>query len=360
MRLRLILVGAGHAHLEVIRLNSVMPLGNIEIYLISPSDYQYYSGMFSGYTEGLYDEDDIRINLRELTNKCGVNFIKKSASRVFPERKKLFCEDGAVYPFDLISFDLGSKSIPPEFVHSQVCSVKPNFQFVEQINEIRESSTPLVVGGGAAGCELALSIQAYKNNREIKGDVRIVTADKVLSSSSNKTSGKIKSLLERSGVQVWENERVSDIYDDYIETSFNNHIHHSGLLWLGGPIGEPIFQLSNLAVDEKGFAFITDALQFEKYSFMFGAGDCVTLRSYPNLDKSGVYAVRQGPILFENLHRYINNQPLQSYEPQKKALYILSTGGEKGLLLYGKFSHHSHQAWKLKNKIDTNFMKKYK
>ncbi|MFC7322077.1 FAD-dependent oxidoreductase [Halobacillus campisalis] len=360
MRRRLILVGAGHAHLEVMRLHKNNPLTDIEMCLINPSNYQYYSGMFSGYAEGLYTEEETRIDLTEFAERCGVHFIKKKASRVFPERKKLFCEGGAVYPFDIISFDIGSKSIPYEFAGSDARSVKPNYQFVEQMNSLRATSTPLIVGGGAAGCELAVSIQTFKNKHEIAGNVRLVTSSNVLADSPRKTSKKLKSILEETGVQIWENEKVKDMYDECIVTEMNNRIRHTGVLWLGGPLADPIFTLSNIDVDTRGFAYVKATLQFEKYSFIFGAGDCVTLRTYPHLDKSGVYAVRQGPVLFENLKAYLDDEPLKKFEPQKKAMYILSAGKKKGLLMYGGFSHYSGKAWNLKNKIDTNFMKKYK
>ncbi|MCP3029274.1 FAD-dependent oxidoreductase [Halobacillus sp. A5] len=360
MKKRLLLVGAGHAHLEVIRQLRNNPIENVEICLISPSDYQYYSGMFSGYAEGIYSEEQTRVNLRELTKKSKINFVRKKAVRIFPERRKLFCEGGAVYPFDLISFDIGSKSIPPDFTASIARSVKPNYQFVEQINHLRERPTPLIVGGGAAGCELALSIQTYKNNHRIEGQVKLITSRAVLSSTPGRTARKLRSVLEEAGVLLWEHEKVTHIFEDYISTNENNRIRHTGVLWLGGPVGDPIFTDSSISVDERGFAFIRPTLQFAEYDFIFGAGDCVTLRSDPSMDKSGVHAVKQGPVLFRNLRAYLTHESLQTYEPQKHALYILSAGDKKGFLLYGGFSLYGRQAWRLKHKIDTDFMNKYK
>ncbi|TGB01867.1 FAD-dependent oxidoreductase [Halobacillus salinus] len=360
MSKRLLLVGAGHAHLEVIRNLTEEKFSDVEVCLITPSAYQYYSGMFSGYTEGLYDMEDTRVDVEKLAKAAGIHFVKKMARKLLQKQKKLVCTDRSVYPFDVISFDIGSRSLPAELESSVAKTIKPNYEFINQINELRETSHPLLVGGGAAGCELAMSIQTYKRKRNIPGQVRLISADRVLSDAPGRVSRKLRSLLSKKGIQLWEQERAVDVHDEHILTDQGNRIRHTGVLWLGGAVGDPIFESSGISCDERGFAYVRNTLQFENYDFIFGAGDCVTMKEHPQLAKSGVYAVRQGPVLWENLKNYLERDDLQSYEPQNQALYILSTGQQKGFLTYGPITHHSHQAWKLKNKIDTDFMKKYK
>ena len=360
MTKRLLLVGAGHAHLEVLRSLTEETLNFTDICLISPSEFQYYSGMFSGYTEGIYSEEDTRIDLRKLTKKAGIQFIKKEASAIRPHHKKLVCHDGSVYPFDVISFDIGSRSIPYEFEESAARSVKPNYQFIDEINQLRETHQPLIVGGGAAGTELALSIQAYKEKQQIKGQVRLITSEALLAPSPRVVSDKLRSILRKKGIRIWENERVVEVGETYVRTDRGNKVRHSGVLWLGGAIGDPIFQSSGVDIDEKGFAFVRSTLQFKNYDYIFGAGDCVSFIEHPHLPKSGVYAVREGPLLDRNLRRYLGNEELEDYKPQTNALYILSTGNHMGFLIYGPISLHTHRAWKKKNKIDRSYMDQYK
>lgn len=109
---RLLLVGAGHAHLEVLRQWKENPLPNVQVCLISPNRYQYYSGMFSGFTEGIYEEEETRVDLRRLTIDACVHRIQKKAARIDVRHKKIICEDGSAYPFDVVSFDIGSGSLP--------------------------------------------------------------------------------------------------------------------------------------------------------------------------------------------------------------------------------------------------------
>ncbi|MGP4076086.1 FAD-dependent oxidoreductase [Halobacillus sp. K22] len=360
MSKRLLLVGAGHAHLEVIRRLKSEAWSNVEVCLISSSRYQYYSGMFSGFTEGLYTLEETRVSLEKVTREARIHFIEKTAVSLRPKQKKVICHDGSVYPFDVVSFDIGSQSLPKDFEDTVARTIKPNYQFISQIEEIRNTTHPLIVGGGAAGTELALSIQTYKEKNQIPGQVKLVTAEKVMNEFPKLVSTRLKSLLTKKGVQVWEDESVKEIHENYIVTDSGNKIRHTSVLWLGGASAEPIFKHSGVEVDERGFALVRDTLQFQEYDYIFGSGDCVTLAEYPELQKSGVYAVKQGPVLWNNLSQYLSGQPLQEYDPQKNALYILSTGKEQGFMVYGPLSHHSHQAWKLKNKIDRDFMAKYK
>ncbi|GEN55096.1 FAD-dependent oxidoreductase [Halobacillus faecis] len=360
MSKRLLLVGAGHAHLEILRQLRNEVWRQVDVCMITPSPYQYYSGMFSGYTEGLYSEEDIRVDVRQLAKSANVHWIPKKAASVKPQQKKVVCEDGSVYPFDLVSFDIGSKSLPSSFEDSAARTIKPNYEFTEQMKTLRNTTKPLIVGGGAAGTELAMSIQAYKDKHKIPGQVRLITSDRILADGPKWISTKLKKLLEKKGVRVWEDERVEEVFEEFVKTDNGNRVRHTGVLWLGGAIGDPIFEKSSLAIDERSFALVRSTLQFRDYDFIFGAGDCVTMIDDPNLPKSGVYAVRQGPVLWQNLKNYLSDLPLDTFIPQKNALYILSTGGKKGFLVYGPVSSHNKKAWQLKNKIDREFMAKYK
>ncbi|WP_406945394.1 FAD-dependent oxidoreductase [Halobacillus sp. SY10] len=360
MSKRLLLVGAGHAHLEILNRLRNESWRQVDVCMITPSPYQYYSGMFSGYTEGLYSEEDIRVDIRQLANVANVHWIPKKAAFIKPQQKKIVCEDGSVYPFDVVSFDIGSKSLPLSFEDSAARTIKPNYEFTDQIRTLRETTKPLIVGGGAAGTELAMSIQAYKDKHKTPGQVRVITSDRILADGPKWVSARLKKLLEKKGVRVWQNERVEEVFEEFVKTDNGNRVRHTGVLWLGGAIGDPLFEKSSLAIDERSFALVRSTLQFRDYDYIFGAGDCVTMIDYPSLPKSGVYAVRQGPVLWQNLKSYLSGLPLDSFVPQKNALYILSTGGKKGFLVYGPVSSHNKKAWQLKNKIDREFMAKYK
>ncbi|WP_181350214.1 NAD(P)/FAD-dependent oxidoreductase [Thalassobacillus sp. CUG 92003] len=361
MTKRVLLVGGGHAHLQVIKSYYEEREDQLQICLISSSRYQYYSGMFSGYTEGLYNLDDIRIDLKDFCEKANTNFIEKNASCVHPDQQKLICEDGSVYPFDLISFDIGSVNVPPKRHGTPADkAIKPNHNFADQIETLREQRQPLIVGGGATGAELALSIQAWKRRNGRKGNVRLVSSEGLLPDEPKHTSAKLLKMMRKYGIEVWNGERVESVYEDHVITNNRNKIRHTEVLWLGGAIAPPLFYESGLPTDAEGFALVENTLQLKGHEHVFAAGDCATMEEYPDLSKSGVYAVKQGLVLWQNIKHAVHKETLEVYQPQKKALYILSTGYQRGFMIYGALCYHSKQAWKLKNKIDREFMNRFK
>jgi pyridine nucleotide-disulfide oxidoreductase family protein len=351
-----VLVGGGHTHLYCLRALMNKPIDNIKIMLISPSPYQYYSGMFSGFAEGFYSLDEIRIDLRKLAEQVNVTFIQQFVKRVDPFQKQVVCNNGNIYPFDVISFDIGSKTEEISAFKEWLVPIKPNYVFAEGIQQFREQEYPVIVGGGASGVELGLSILAWQKRKKQNAIVTLVSSSHLLPSFGEQISKKIESISIKKGLQVVTHEKVVDITNHVLITDQKRTIPQSQVLWLTGPKADPLFKASNLPVSDDGFLFVKETLQNVKFPFIFGAGDCVSIREYKSLPKNGVYAVRQGPILWENINRYLAHASCLPFKPKKNFLAIISTGNKEALLTYGKRWFHGNFVWRLKNRIDRKFM----
>ena len=120
-----------------------------------------------------------------------------------------------------------------------------------------------------------------------------------------------------------------------------------------------MFRACGLALDARGFLLVSDSLHALDDRRVFGVGDCATLAAYPHTPKAGVYAVRQGPVLWESLRASLNGHPLPRYRPQSGFLSILNTADGKALLRYKRLVSHSRWAWQLKDWIDRRFMARY-
>ena len=120
-------------------------------------------------------------------------------------------------------------------------------------------------------------------------------------------------------------------------------------------------------------------LESISHPYVFAAGDCCEIVNKKN-PKAGVYAVRTGPILIQNLMNAVNNKSKRiQYNPQNDFLKLLMCGD--GNALGFRFGipmvscHHSHiriecigytkiysffkygkWVWDLKNHIDQMFM----
>lgn len=359
---KLILAGAGHAHLHILKKMIEEPLSDVEVTLISPSEYQYYSGMFSGFTEGLYNLDDIRVHVASLCDKANITFYQRAVVSVDPEQKILLTDQGDVLTYDALSFDIGSLTANTDLkgVKEYARRLKPNYHFPDMIEEMRESKRPIIVGGGVAGTEIALSLQAWRSKHGMETPVSLLSgSDRLLENYPENTSSKIQNIVQESGIELYLDERVQEMNSTKVITE-NRKLDYQDVLWLGGPRAPELFRLSNLPIDDKGYLKVESTLQVEKYPSIFGAGDCVSLSHAPDTPKNGVFAIREAPILWENIKGFLTTGEGQHYHPQSKYLAIMSIGEKKGFLLYGGISIKAKLAWALKHRIDKKFMDTYK
>ena len=105
-----------------------------------------------------------------------------------------------------------------------------------------------------------------------------------------------------------------------------------------------------------GFIAIDETQSSTSHPFVFAAGDCASVVGHPR-PKSGVYAVRAGPPLAENLRRVLAGQPPRRHVPQARALYLLSTGRRHAIASWGSLSIEGDWVWRWKDRIDRGFMR---
>jgi hypothetical protein len=122
--------------------------------------------------------------------------------------------------------------------------------------------------------------------------------------------------------------------------------------------GRIVEVVSGLPLDEEGFLLTEATLKTTADAPVFAVGDAGTIRNQP-VPKAGVYAVRQGPVLWENLRRALRGEPLKPYRPQQRFLKLLNRGDGTALGEYGQTSFEGAWAWRLKDWIDVRFVEKY-
>lgn len=358
---KLVLVGGGHAHLHVLKELRHTQMPDVQVTLISADRYQYYSGMFSGYVEGLYGLDDIRIDLVRLCEAANIEYIQDRIEKIDPDGQEVFLSQGVRLGYDVISFNVGSltanTTIPGVDEHALL--IKPN-HMISRINDISLTNGHLVVvGGGASGVEISLSLQAKRKAFGHQTPVTLISSGRLMEGAGKRVSTKIKEIIHNKGIRLIQNDPVVAINGDKLHLQSGNTAGYDQLIWLTGPAAQALFRNSGIPVDRNGYMLVTDNLASAAYPNIFGAGDCITLKSNPSLHKAGVYAVREAPILWLNLQSYLSNRQLQSYRPQSRYLSILSTGEEEALLLYGGKAFHGKWCWRLKRRIDQAFIQRY-
>jgi NADH dehydrogenase FAD-containing subunit len=218
----------------------------------------------------------------------------------------------------------------------------------------------VVVGGGAAGVEVALAMAAVLEQAGATHRITIADAgDDILSGYSRRVRRRARAILHQRGIVARSRLRVTTVHPNAVETHDGTWIPSQLTVWLTGAVAWPLFRESGLPLDDRGFLLIDDALRSVDDPRVFAAGDCGTLASHPDTPKAGVYAVREGPVLWQSLKAALQGGEPPRYVPQSGFLSILNTGDGRALLHYKGLVSHSRWAWRLKDRIDRRFMRRY-
>jgi pyridine nucleotide-disulfide oxidoreductase family protein len=359
---RLLLVGAGHAHLEILRRQILTPLP-VELTVVAPAPLHHYSGMVPGYLQGTYTEEEIAFRIPELAERAGGRFVQAKALGIDPRSRKVRLEGAPEIPYDLVSFAVGSNTAgveaPDVAPHAQ--RIKPIGKAAELRRRLRELAGPVVVvGGGAAGVEVALAAAAVLERGKARHRITLVESGaEILSGYSDRFRRRARRLLDGRGLAVRTGHRVTAVHADAAELETGESVPSALTVWLTGAVAWPLFQGSGLPLDERGFLLIDDALRSTADPRIFAAGDCGTLAHHPRTPKAGVYAVREAPVLWESLKAAVQGSEPPRYRPQESFLSLLNTADGRALLRWNGLVAHGRWAWWLKDRIDRRFMARY-
>jgi len=366
MEKHLVLVGGGHAHMETLaKLHELTAAGH-RVTVIGPSEHHYYSGMGPGMLGGTYTPEQIRFATRQVVEKQGAEFIIAKVERVDPEFRTLFLDSGQTETYDALSFNAGSY-VPEALVvekSENLYPVKP----IERLMEARQrlismvSRGPVrvgVVGGGPSAAEISGNIlQLAAQSGGQRPAVTVFSGSRLMDNFPEPVRLRVKRELQRRGIRIIENDYVSTIQGDQIRLK-SGRTHAADFVFLAlGVKPSPIFKASGLPTGPDGGLRVNRFLQSTRYPQIFGGGDCIYFEEQP-LNKVGVYAVRQNPVLFHNLKAALVGGNLQPFTPGGDYLLIFNLGSRKGVLHKRWLTFGGRPAFIVKDVIDRRFMRKF-
>jgi NADH dehydrogenase FAD-containing subunit len=362
VRKQIILVGAGHAHLLAISKIPEFAEQGHTVTVVSPEPYHYYSGMGPGMLSGIYRPQQARFDVAQLTENSGGSFIRDSVVSFDPKQKILNLKNQGELDYDLVSFNTGSR-VPREKLIpglSPAITAKPVqnlFSARETILKaaVREPVRVMVVGGGAAGIEIAANASMLHKSANRDVNVCLVARGQILNSFRPKVRRLALKKLHALGITVFEKCEATRVKDDRLELTDGRCLFFDFIFLALGTRPHEIFRKSGVPIGPDGGLLVNEYLQSTEHPEVYGAGDCIYFQPRP-LPKVGVYALRQAPIIYHNLLAAASNKRFRPFIPQRKYLLILNMGDRTGIFQKSRLVFSGGLAFKLKDYIDRQFM----
>lgn len=374
----LVLVGGGHSHVGVLRMFAMRPEPGVRITVICTDIDTPYSGMLPGYISGHYSFDEVHIDLGRLCAFAGARLYRSAVVGIDRENQKVICNNRPPVAYDLLSINIGSTPQVPQEEGAQALAVpvKPIAQFnqrwlalldkARQWPSHRGRMTVAVVGGGAGGVELLLSMQ-YRLRNELKAlgrnpeDLKFVlltSGDTVLPTHNPGVRARFAKVLQERNVEVHTHAEVVQVSPGCLHTRDGRTFDANETMWVTQAGGPAWLQSTGLALDARGFIQVLPQLQSLNDPRVFAAGDIASFTERP-LEKAGVFAVRMGKPLAENLRRSLRGQTLLAYQPQRHWLALISTGNRYAVGSRGPWGFGGDWVWRWKDRIDRQFMRRF-
>jgi selenide,water dikinase len=365
-----VLLGAGHTHAHVLRMWRMAPIPDARLTLVSDFPMATYSGMLPGTLAGLYEPDAMQIDLVRLCAAAGARLVVGQVQRIDVGEKRLHFAERPALRFDVLSIGIGSVPKHDDVeLDDSVVLVKPMQTFLSRLDERLQAIAATaehtlrvaIVGGGAGGIEIAFCLPPHVRRLlpEQQLEVTLIDSNASLANGLPKrTARRVQRELARRGVCVLLNRQVCRVADGQIEFADGATEPADLVIWATGAAAPPLLAHTGLSTDDQGFLLTGRTLRSVDDVPIFAVGDSGSIR-HDRTPKAGVYAVRQGPILWGNLHRAVFGRPLIEYRPQRGFLSLLATGDRRAILSYQGLTAFGGWCWRIKDRIDSRFIEKY-
>jgi len=369
-----VLVGGGHAHVEVLRRFAMQPPPGVRVTVVSRDVDTPYSGMVPGLLAGHYGFRDAHIDLAALCRSAGARLIHARAEHIDPAVGEVHCPRRPPVRFDLASIDVGSTPAVAgiEGAREHALPVKPIDRFLAGWSEIEARMVAsgghfrvVTIGGGAGGVEATLALHHRVDRRLSAAGVAarpsftIVSADAhLLPDHGAAVRDRMARVLAGRRIDAHTGRRVVAVERDRVICAPHGEFPCDAALLFTRAAAPPWLAESGLALDEGGFVRVSSTLQSVSHENTFAAGDVAAFDPRP-LPKNGVYAVREGPTLADNLRAAAAGGRLRPFRPQPRTLALISTGDRQAVGSYGSLGLRGRWLWRVKNRIDRRWMRRY-
>jgi len=343
----IVLLGAGHTNAHVLRMWKMKPIENAQLVCVSNHAIATYSGMMPGVLAGQYTIPEMEIDLVRFCASAGVRLVLGDVTGIDRQERELKFADRPPLAYDYLSVGIGSRPTTKGVDvkdDSSLVAIKPMQTFLERLKAHLEKVATTqtkpriaIVGGGIGSIEIACCLDrriqdtpeviGLKGNQQV--EITLVTGgERVGSGLIESTQDKIKAVFDSRGIKQLTGSRVKTITGQQLQLADGTSHDFDLIIWATSAVAPELLSAFDLEVDGRGFLNTRPTLQTVTDDHIFAVGDSGTLVDF-DLPKAGVYAVRQGPVLWDNLQRSVWQRKLTSYQPQQTFLKLINTAPTK-------------------------------
>ena len=369
----IVLIGGGHAHIQVIRRWMMRPIPNARLTVVADQSEAVYSGMLPGVIAGEYAVEDALIDLRPLSHRAGARYFLGKAEHVDTTAKQVLIAGRAPVAYDWASLDIGStiRGIEDPGIQQHAIATRPIGRFmpaleakVEALSHPSEPISVVIVGGGAAGLELALCLNARFEALSRAAKITLLNQSTgLLSGEHPPLARRILRIAQQKNIEIQCDVRVTTVDSDTVHVQSGSgteqRLPAHLTIWATGAAPAPLGAQSRLPLNPDGFIRVDQNLRVVGQSDLFAVGDCAVPDAAPWLPRAGVHAVRQGPVLDKNLRALCANKPLTRYRPQKDFLALLNLGDGRAAGGKWRLAAANRPLRRWKDQIDQKFMRRF-
>lgn len=361
---RLLLLGAGHAHLHLLRKARSLRSAGFRVTVVDPGDF-WYSGAATGALAGLHEPGSIRVDVARLAAAGGVRRVRDTAVGADRDAREVRLASGCTLGYDVLSVNVGS--VPrraPEGAAHAATGVKPVrglLDLAESVRRAAASGEPLravVLGGGPSGCEVALALLSRARREGATVEVVLLTEGEILDELPKGARASVRRVLEGRNVDLREDTTCLRVEEGEVVLDSGRTLPAGIVVDATGLVPAPAARTLGVPVDDQGAIRVDASLRSIGDPRIFAVGDCARFGPRP-LARVGVHAVRQAPVLLDNLVAMVEGRPLRPYRPRPTHLLILALGEGTGLATWGPLWWRGTWALRLKEWIDRRFLRRH-
>ncbi|TPG61103.1 pyridine nucleotide-disulfide oxidoreductase [Roseomonas nepalensis] len=359
---RILLLGAGHAHLLLLRRAAAIRRRGHALAIVAPGPF-WYSGLATGVLNGERAPEEDQVDVAALAARAGAAFHRGRVAGLDRAARLVRLEDGTALPYDALSLALGSETAPlpgAEALPDRVFPVKPiaNLWALRQALEARfaagRAAKVVVAGVGITGVELAASVAGLAARRGGRARVTILAGEgPPLRGVPDSAAGPLLRSLRARGVAL-ASGRATAVRADHVETTAGP-LPFDLLAVATGLRPPPVLAELGLPLAADGALAVDARLRSPADPRVHGAGDCVAFEGHA-LPRAGVFAVRQAPVLRHNLLAAVEGGAPRRFRPRARYLWIMNLGDGTGFASYGPLHARGRLALRWKDWLDRRFL----